>query len=86
MTRHAASPDEDPERAVRHVTHAARPRRYSAPDSHAELDDRAAADFLLGDYDPGRRYTTADWFGTGQSPPSDLAAHSEEYLADGFGE
>jgi hypothetical protein len=38
-------------------------RSPSTSDSHANLEDWAALDFLAGDYAPARRYTTADWFG-----------------------
>jgi hypothetical protein len=60
------------------------PRRVCS--GHAELDDQAVADFLAGDYHLGRRDTTPSWFGAGHSSQSDIAARSEEFLADGFGE
>jgi hypothetical protein len=65
MSRHALAPDDDPH--PRPADGDAMAAYLSVPrqvrDGHAELDDRAVADFLAGEYVPSRRYTTADWFG-----------------------
>jgi hypothetical protein len=70
MPRHALAPDDNPRAQPPggDALAAYLSVPYTVRNGHAELDDQAVADFLAGDYDPTRRYTTSDWFGEEQSP------------------